>query len=185
MMWKQRPATFLIASTKMLPDMSNRLTHLDKKGAAHMVDVSSKANSEREALAIGSVVMHSKTLDTIVSGNAKKGDVIGTARIAGIMAAKRTHELIPLCHPIGLTSIKIDIEPDDSLPGLRVSATAKVCGQTGVEMEALTAVSVACLTIYDMAKAVDRGMVLGDIRLVKKSGGKSGTWDTTQAPGEN
>ncbi len=156
--------------------MSDYLTHLDESGAANMVDVGDKATTSREAVATGQVKMLAETLAMIMSGNAKKGDVIGTARIAGIMAAKRTHELIPLCHPIALTSVKVDIEPDENLPGLRVSATAKVGGQTGVEMEALTAVSVACLTIYDMAKAVDRGMELGEIHLVKKSGGKSGTW---------
>ncbi len=141
-----------------------------------MVDVGAKAVTERLAIAEGAVTMQPATLDLIVSGNAKKGDVIGAARIAGIMAAKRTHELIPLAHPLGLTSVVVDIEPDKDLPGLRLRATAKVGGKTGVEMEALTAVSVACLTIYDMAKAVDRGMVIGGIRLIEKRGGKSGTW---------
>ncbi len=153
-----------------------RLSHLDKAGAANMVDVSDKPVTERAAVAEGAVVMAAKTLELILSGDAKKGDVIGTARIAGIMAAKRTHELIPLCHPIGLSKIAVEIEPDNSLPGLRVRATAKVAERTGVEMEALTAVSVACLTIYDMAKAVDRGMQITDIRLVEKRGGRSGTW---------
>lgn len=153
-----------------------RLTHLDRSGAANMVDVSAKPATEREAIAEGAVTMAPATLATIRAGDAKKGDVIGTARIAGIMAAKRTHELIPLCHPLGLTRVAIDIEADDDLPGLRVRATAKVAGQTGVEMEALTAVSVACLTIYDMAKAVDRGMTIGDIRLIEKRGGRSGHW---------
>ncbi len=156
--------------------MSNHLTHLDATGAANMVDVGDKSTTSREAVAVGSVTMLPSTLEMIMTGNAKKGDVICTARIAGIMAAKRTHELIPLCHPINLTSVKVDIEPDEALPGLRVKAIAKVSGQTGVEMEALTAVSLACLTIYDMAKAVDRGMELGEIHLVKKSGGKSGLW---------
>ncbi len=156
--------------------MSDRLTHLDETGAANMVDVGEKSHTSREAVAVGSVTMLASTLEMITKGNAKKGDVIGTARIAGIMAAKRTHELIPLCHPLALTSVKINIEPDPKLPGLKVEAIAKVSGQTGVEMEALTAVSVACLTIYDMAKAVDRGMQLGSIHLVKKSGGKSGIW---------
>jgi cyclic pyranopterin phosphate synthase len=154
----------------------SRLTHLDKAGAANMVDVSEKDVTERTAVAEGAVVMAQKTLDLILSGDAKKGDVIGTARIAGIMAAKRTHELIPLCHPIGLSKVTIDIEADAALPGLRVRATTKVSGKTGVEMEALTAVSVACLTIYDMAKAVDRGMRITDIRLIEKRGGRSGTW---------
>ena len=157
--------------------MSERkLSHLDKAGAANMVDVSAKSVTERTAVAEGSVVMRRETLDLIRSGDAKKGDVIGTARIAGIMAAKKTHELIPLCHPIGLSKVTVDIEADDTLPGIRVRATTKVADRTGVEMEALTAVSVACLTIYDMAKAVDRGMVIADVRLVEKSGGKSGDW---------
>ena len=120
--------------------------------------------------------MNSATLDLIVAGDAKKGDVIGTARIAGIMASKRTHDLIPLCHPLGLTKISVDIEPDTQLPGLRVTAIAKVSGITGVEMEALTAVSVCCLTIYDMAKAVDRGMIIENIQVIEKAGGKSGHW---------
>ena len=141
-----------------------------------MVDVGAKATTERMAVAEGAVIMETATLDLIVSGNAKKGDVIATARIAGIMAAKRTHELIPLCHPIALSSVAVDIEADATLPGLRVRATAKASGQTGVEMEALTAVSVACLTIYDMAKAADRGMEIATVRLLEKRGGKSGPW---------
>ena len=141
-----------------------------------MVDVGGKAVTERTAVAEGAVTMLPATLDLILSGNAKKGDVIGAARIAGIMAAKRTHELIPLAHPLALTSVTVDIEADEDLPGLAVRATAKLAGKTGVEMEALTAVSVACLTIYDMAKAVDRGMAITGIRLIEKSGGKSGTW---------
>jgi cyclic pyranopterin phosphate synthase len=153
-----------------------RLTHLDKTGAAAMVDVGDKAVSERVAIAEGTVTMAKATLATIVSGNAKKGDVIGAARIAGIMAAKKTSELIPLCHPIGLDAVTVDIEVDEALPGLHVRATAKVTGKTGVEMEALTAVSVACLTIYDMAKAIDRGMTISGIRLIEKRGGRSGTW---------
>jgi cyclic pyranopterin monophosphate synthase len=152
------------------------LTHLDKAGAANMVDVSAKPVTERTAIAEGAVTMARKTLDLILSGDAKKGDVIGTARIAGIMAAKRTHELVPLCHPISLSKVVVDIEPDKALPGFRVRATTMVTERTGVEMEALTAVSVACLTIYDMAKAVDRGMVISDVHLVEKRGGRSGTW---------
>ncbi|SDB13099.1 cyclic pyranopterin monophosphate synthase MoaC [Bauldia litoralis] len=155
------------------------LSHLDKAGAANMVDVSAKPVTERTAVAEGAVVMSRETLDLIRSGDAKKGDVIGTARIAGIMAAKKTHELIPLCHPIGLSKVTVDIEADDALPGVRVRATTKVADRTGVEMEALTAVSVACLTIYDMAKAVDRGMVITGIRLVEKRGGRSGDWQAT------
>jgi cyclic pyranopterin phosphate synthase len=157
------------------------LTHIRPDGQADMVDVGSKAETERVAVAEGSVVMRTETLDMILAGNAKKGDVIGVARIAGIMAAKRTHELIPLCHPLLLTKISVDIEPDAALPGLRVTATARVTGKTGVEMEALTAASVACLTIYDMAKAVDREMELTGIRLVEKSGGKSGDFRRAEA----
>ncbi|WP_420415523.1 cyclic pyranopterin monophosphate synthase MoaC [Roseibium sp.] len=159
-----------------MADQTPNLTHLDEAGAANMVDVSEKSVTHRIAVARGSVSMRPETLELIRSGNAKKGDVIGTARIAGILAAKRTHELIPLCHPLMLSKVSVDIEPDDSLPGLIVTATTKVSGQTGVEMEALTACSLTCLTIYDMAKAVDRGMVIGDIRLVEKAGGKSGHW---------
>ncbi|MDQ0504404.1 cyclic pyranopterin monophosphate synthase MoaC [Xanthobacter agilis] len=152
------------------------LTHLDDQGAARMVDVSEKAVTAREARAEGRVVMAAQTLDLIVSGNAKKGDVLGAARIAGIMAAKRTHELIPLCHPLMLSKVELDITPDAALPGLVVRARVKTSGQTGVEMEALTAVSVACLTIYDMAKAVDRAMRIDGVRLLEKSGGRSGLW---------
>ena len=153
-----------------------KLTHIDETGAANMVDVSDKAPTTRVALASGSVQMKQETLDLITSGNAKKGDVLATARIAGIMAAKRTHELIPLCHPLALSKVSIDIEVDESLPGLTVTAMAKLTGQTGVEMEALTAASVACLTIYDMAKAADKGMIIRDVKLLEKSGGKSGDW---------
>jgi len=151
-----------------------QLTHLGARGEARMVDVSAKAVTEREAIAAGCVVMQPATLDIVRKGDAKKGDVLGTARIAGIMAAKRTHELIPLCHPLLLSQVEVDVTPDAKLPGVRVTARVKVAGQTGVEMEALTAVSVACLTIYDMVKAVDRGMRIEGIRLVEKSGGRSG-----------
>ncbi len=154
----------------------SKLTHIDKTGAVHMVDVGGKADTEREACAEGCVIMLPETLTMILSGNAKKGDVLGVARIAGIMAAKKTHELIPLCHPLMITKVSVDIKADDSLPGLRVSGSVKVSGKTGVEMEALTAVTAACLTIYDMAKALDRGMVISDIRLMTKSGGKSGSF---------
>jgi len=150
------------------------LTHIDAKGDAHMVDVSEKPATERIAVAEGRVVMRKTTLELILSGNAKKGDVLGAARIAGIMAAKRTHELIPLCHPLALSKITVDIIPDQDLPGCIVRSTAKVTGPTGVEMEALTAVSVACLTIYDMIKAVERGVRIEGIHLVEKLGGKSG-----------
>ena len=141
-----------------------------------MVDVSAKSATERIAVAEGRIVMAPQTLDLVLKGNAKKGDVLGAARIAGIMAAKRTYELIPLCHPLALSRIAVDIEPDPRLPGLTVRATAKVTGQTGVEMEALTAVSVACLTVYDMVKGVERGMRIEGIRLIEKSGGRSGRY---------
>ncbi|MGU3493660.1 cyclic pyranopterin monophosphate synthase MoaC [Xanthobacteraceae bacterium A53D] len=154
----------------------SELTHLDSSGAARMVDVSEKAVTSREALAEGEVAMARETLALILSGNAKKGDVLGIARIAGIMASKRTHELIPLCHPLMLSKVEVEVTPDEALPGLRVTGRVKVAGQTGVEMEALTAVSVACLTIYDMAKAADRGMRIGNIRLLEKLGGRSGHW---------
>jgi len=152
------------------------LTHISASGEAHMVDVSDKASTERIAVAEGRVVMKPETLALVIAGNAKKGDVLGTARLAGIMASKRTHDLIPLCHPLNLTKVTVDLETDDTLPGVRVRAMAKVTGQTGVEMEALTAVSVACLTIYDMVKAVDRFMRIEGIGMVEKSGGKSGDW---------
>ena len=152
------------------------LTHLGHAGEASMVDVGAKGETERTAVAEGAVVMKRETLALILEGNAKKGDVIATARIAGIMAAKRTHELIPLCHPLLLTKVSVDIAADEALPGLRVTALARVTGKTGVEMEALTAAAIACLTIYDMAKAVDRGMTITDVRLVEKSGGKSGDY---------
>jgi len=139
-----------------------------------MVDVSAKAVTEREAVAAGCVVMQPATLEIVRSGDAKKGDVLGAARIAGIMAAKRTHELIPLCHPLAIAKVEIDLAPNAKLPGIDVRARVKVAGKTGVEMEALTAVSVACLTIYDMVKAIDRGMRIENIRLIEKSGGRSG-----------
>ena len=150
------------------------LPHIDAKGEARMVDVSAKPDTERVAVAEGHVIMTRKTLDLIVKGNASKGDVLGTARVAGIMAAKRTCDLIPLCHPLALSKVTLDITPDTKLPGCRVRATVKVKGPTGVEMEALTAVSVACLTIYDMVKAVERGIQIEAVRLVEKKGGKSG-----------
>lgn len=161
--------------------MAAALTHLGAQGEANMVDVGNKAETVRTAVAEGFVAMRPETLDVILAGDAKKGDVLGTARIAGIMAAKKTHELIPLCHPLLLTRISVDIEPDVALPGLKVTALTRVTGKTGVEMEALSAVSVACLTIYDMAKAVDRAMVISGIRLVEKTGGKSGDYKITGA----
>jgi cyclic pyranopterin monophosphate synthase len=151
-----------------------RLSHIGAGGDARMVDVSAKPVTERVAVAEGRVRMRQETLKIVQSGNAKKGDVLGAARIAGIMAAKRTHELIPLCHPLALSKVKVDLAADAKLPGIAVRAEVRVLGQTGVEMEALTAVSVACLTIYDMVKAVERGMRIEGIRLVEKRGGKSG-----------
>ncbi len=157
------------------------LTHIDASGKADMVDVGDKAETVRIALAEGCIRMAPETLDLILTGNARKGDVIGTARLAGIMAAKQTASLIPLCHPLMLTKVAVDIREDRALPGLRVEAMAKLTGRTGVEMEALTAVSVACLTIYDMAKAADREMEIGGIRLVEKSGGRSGDYRRGEA----
>src|ERR1700676_977855 len=152
---------------------SSALTHIDARGEARMVDVSAKPATERIAVAEGQVVMSQATLDLILSGNAKKGDVLGTARIAGIMAAKRTPDLIPLCHPLALSKVTLDITPDNKLPGCIVRAAVKVTGPTGVEMEALTAVAVACLTIYDMIKAAERGVRIEAIHLIEKKGGKS------------
>jgi cyclic pyranopterin phosphate synthase len=151
-----------------------RLTHLGKRGEARMVDVSEKTPTERIAVAAGRVRMKPSTLALVRKGDAKKGDVLGAARLAGIMAAKRTHELIPLCHPLALSKVAVDVEAGRG--GVDVRATVKVTGKTGVEMEALTAVSVACLTIYDMVKAVERGMTIENIRLIEKSGGKSGVY---------
>lgn len=164
-----------------MTDAHPRLTHLDAAGRATMVDVTDKDVTDRTATCVGYVRMQPETLALIVAGGLKKGDVITTARLAGIMAAKRTHELIPLCHPLAITKIGVEIEPDDVLPGLRISATVRVAGRTGVEMEALTAVSVAGLTIYDMAKAVDRFMEIGGVRLTQKSGGRSGDWTAEDA----
>ncbi|MDJ0825152.1 MAG: cyclic pyranopterin monophosphate synthase MoaC [Rhodobacter sp.] len=155
------------------------LTHFDAKGDAHMVDVSDKAVTARTAVAEGYVKMSSQTLEIITEGRAKKGDVASVARLAGIMAAKKTAELVPLCHPLPLAKVALDITPDPELPGLRVEATVKTTGQTGVEMEALTAVATACLTIYDMVKAVEKSMSIGGIRLILKDGGKSGRYVAT------
>jgi cyclic pyranopterin phosphate synthase len=156
--------------------MSGKLSHITASGEAHMVDVSEKAVTTRVAVAQGRIVMLPETLALCLSGDAKKGDVLGTARLAGIMAAKKTHELIPLCHPLLISKVTVVLTPDEALPGIRVQASVKVGGQTGVEMEALTAVSVACLTVYDMLKAVDRFMTIEAIGLVEKTGGKSGDW---------
>lgn len=150
------------------------LTHLDAQGAAHMVDVGGKADTARQAIASGRITMTAEAASAIRDGAAKKGDVLAVARIAGIMAAKRTSDLIPLCHPLPLTRVVVDLLPDDR--GVTVTATCATTGKTGVEMEAMTAVSVALLTIYDMGKAIDRGMEIGQVRLIEKSGGKSGIW---------
>jgi cyclic pyranopterin phosphate synthase len=164
------------------------LSHLDERGRARMVDVGGKDETERLARAEAQVVMAPATLALIRDGAAPKGDVIAVARLAGIMAAKRTHELIPLCHQLNLTSVVVEIEPDDGLPGLHVVTEARLRGRTGVEMEALVAASVAALTIYDMCKAVDRGMEVTAVRLLEKSGGRSGVWrrgaDEEQGGGE-
>ena len=152
-------------------------THFDTDGNAHMVDVGRKAKTNRVAIVKGHLKMQPETLTMIAHGTAKKGDVLGVARLAGIMGAKQTANLIPLCHPLGLDHVKLELVPDQSLPGIQITATCMVSGPTGVEMEAMTAVSTAALTVYDMCKAVDRRMEIGGIRLTHKSGGKSGTYD--------
>ena len=161
--------------------MTSSLSHINERGEANMVDVSGKTATSRTAVAEGYVFMRPETLALIREGSAAKGDVLATARIAGIMAAKRTHELIPLCHPLPITKVTVDFEERDDPASLRVEALAKVTVQTGVEMEALTAVSVACLTIYDMLKSIDRGMRIGEIALHEKRGGKSGHWTRPHA----
>ena len=153
------------------------LTHFDAPGQAHMVDVSDKAHTDRVAVAEGAVVMRPETLEYVLQGTAKKGDVLGIARIAGIMAAKKTADLIPLCHPLPITKVALELTPDPALPGVRISATVKTSGQTGVEMEALTAVSAAALTVYDMLKAVEKSMQIEGIRVTLKDGGKSGRYE--------
>jgi len=158
-----------------------RLTHLDEDGRARMVDVSGKESTARVATAEGTLSCARETLDQVRAGTTPKGSVIGTAELAGVMAAKRTADLIPLCHPLPLAKAEVRIDLDDDLPGLRVTAEVKTTGVTGVEMEALTAVSVACLTLFDMLKAIDRTMVIGAIRVTSKSGGKSGDWERSQA----
>ena len=154
--------------------MGRKLTHVDDTGAAHMVDVSGKSDTVRQAIARGRIDMSPEAARAILEGSAKKGDVLAVARVAGIMAAKKTSELIPLCHPLMLSKVTLDLEADEG--GVTATATVRLTGQTGVEMEALTAVSVALLTVYDMAKALDKGMILRDIRLIEKTGGKSGDW---------
>ena len=153
------------------------LTHFDDKGAAHMVDVSGKAHTDRVAIAEGYVKMSQETLDIIGEGRAKKGDVLSVARLAGIMGAKKTADLIPLCHPLPITKVAVEMSLEPELPGVRVEATVKTGGQTGVEMEALTAVTTSCLTIYDMVKAVEKSMQIEGIRLLVKEGGKSGRYE--------
>lgn len=159
--------------------MNGKLTHFDEGGQAHMVDVSEKKVTDRTAVAEGLVVMEPATLALVKAGTAKKGDVLGIARLAGIMGAKKTADLIPLCHPLPVTKVALDLTPDDALPGVRITATVKTSGQTGVEMEALTAVSTAALTVYDMLKAAEKGMRIEGIRLLTKTGGKSGTYEAT------
>lgn len=155
---------------------SAALTHLDAQGQAHMVDVAAKVQTVREAVAVATVVMQPETLATIEAGNAPKGDVLATARIAGIMAAKQTAHLIPLCHPLPIQKVEVQITPDAALPGYQIQATVKIKAETGVEMEALTAVSVAALTLYDMAKGLEKSIEIRSIRLLKKTGGKSGDY---------
>lgn len=157
--------------------MSGKLTHFDETGQAHMVDVSDKEVTDRTAIAEGVVIMEPSTLALVKDGTAKKGDVLGIARLAGIMGAKKTSDLIPLCHPLPVTKVSLDLSTDDTLPGVRITATVKTSGQTGVEMEALTAVSTAALTVYDMLKAAEKGMRIEGIRLLSKTGGKSGTYE--------
>lgn len=154
----------------------SQLTHFDSAGQAHMVDVGAKAHSHRVALATGTITMLPATFALVRNGNARKGDVLGIARVAAIMATKRTSDLIPLCHPLALTKVAVDFALDEAASAVRCTVRAETRGQTGVEMEALTGVQVALLTIYDMCKAVDRGMVMGDVRLLEKHGGKSGDW---------
>lgn len=159
--------------------MSGKLSHFDDHGQAHMVDVSEKSATDRVAVAEGYIKMSQEAFDIISENRAEKGDVLSVAQLAGIMGAKKTADLIPLCHPLALTSVKVALTPDDELPGLRIEARVKTSGQTGVEMEALTAVSVACLTTYDMVKAVDKSMEINGIRLLVKSGGKSGLYEAS------
>jgi cyclic pyranopterin phosphate synthase len=160
------------------------LTHFDESGRPRMVDVSAKPETERSAIARGRIRMEGATLDLILSGRTAKGDVVRIAELAGVMAAKKTADLIPLCHPLPLTSVVVSVAPDDDLPGLVVTAEARTVGRTGVEMEALTAVSIACLTLYDMLKSSDRGMTIEGIELVEKRGGKSGVWNPIRTQDE-
>jgi cyclic pyranopterin monophosphate synthase len=157
--------------------MTDELTHFDQSGKAHMVDVSAKAVTARTAIAEATVLMRPETLALVEAGDASKGDVLGVARLAGIMGAKKTSELIPLCHPLPITKVALDLVAEPALPGVRITATVKTSGQTGVEMEALTAVTTAALTVYDMLKAAEKGMRIEGVRLLSKTGGKSGTWE--------
>jgi cyclic pyranopterin phosphate synthase len=177
---RKKPARRAAKKAKPVKRAAKTLSHIDARGEARMVDVSAKNATDRIAVAEGKVIMRRETLDLVVEGNALKGDVLGAARLAGIMAAKRTHGLIPLCHPLPISKVEIDINPEHSLPGFLVRATVKVTAQTGVEMEALTAAAIACLTIYDMVKAVERGMRIEGIRLLHKSGGKSGDFNVKE-----
>jgi len=165
-----------MSSDSLITPLTHPLTHLDAQGQAQMVDVLAKAPTVRQAIATGTITMTLETLKAIEQGNVPKGDVLGTARLAGIMAAKQTSALIPLCHPLPLKKIEVSIAPDVALPGYRIEATVKTKSETGVEMEALTAVSIAALTLYDMAKALEKSMKIGDIQLLEKVGGKSGHW---------
>ena len=158
----------------------SKLTHINAKGEAHMVDVGEKDSSQRRAVAEGFIMMEPETLELIINGNNKKGDVLAVARIAGIMAAKKTSELVPLCHPIAISSVEVNLVPDSTRSQVHCISAVKTTGQTGVEMEALTATQIALLTVYDMCKAVDRGMTIANVRLVEKSGGKSGDWKRQQ-----
>jgi cyclic pyranopterin phosphate synthase len=181
---KTRPKTRPKPMARPAAAPPGRLSHIDQRGQARMVDVSGKGATERMAVAEGRVIMSKATLDRVVEGNALKGDVLGAARLAGIMAAKRTHGLIPLCHPLPITKVEIEIDPEHSLPGFLVRATVKVTAQTGVEMEALVATSIACLTIYDMCKATEKGMRIEGVRLLEKTGGKSGPWKAEEPPAQ-
>jgi cyclic pyranopterin phosphate synthase len=181
---KTRPKTRPKPMARPAAAPPGRLSHIDQRGQARMVDVSGKGATERMAVAEGRVIMSKATLDRVVEGNALKGDVLGAARLAGIMAAKRTHGLIPLCHPLPITKVEIEIDPEHSLPGFLVRATVKVTAQTGVEMEALVATSIACLTIYDMCKAIEKGMRIEGVRLLEKTGGKSGPWKAEEPPAQ-
>jgi cyclic pyranopterin monophosphate synthase len=172
----QQPASSPVGSSE-----ANGLSHLDSQGQAHMVDVSAKVTNAREAVAAGQVRMQLSTLEAIEAGNSPKGDVLGTARLAGIMAAKQTANLIPLCHPLPISGVDVTVVPDRALPGYQITARVKIKAKTGVEMEALTAVSVAALTLYDMAKALEKGMTIDNIHLVSKTGGKSGDWSPRRA----